>query len=107
MKEKRMVPIQYNEGYPLIVLTPGRNEPCACKSGKKTKRCCGVKKEFFREHKYSVKLKLEQQRKEQERIDKLRHEKAVEKAQTKKNIVIVTNEAENSVHEKVVKVSAT
>jgi hypothetical protein len=35
------------DGFPIVAIAPSRNSKCACKSGKKTKNCCGTNTRFF------------------------------------------------------------
>lgn len=48
MKEKRtfLNIMPQEKGQQLIARKKRRNEPCACKSGKKTKNCCGDDSEY-------------------------------------------------------------
>ena len=41
MSKTRTVSIIKGDGKPIIAKTFGRNDLCACKSGKKVKKCCG------------------------------------------------------------------
>ena len=46
-KEKRMVSIIKGNGLPFIAKKTGRNEKCACGSGKKSKNCCGNETKYY------------------------------------------------------------
>ena len=35
------------KGEKLIAVKPNRNAPCKCKSGKKTKNCCGADTKYY------------------------------------------------------------
>lgn len=45
--EKRLVTFIEGNGSPLRSRKQGRNETCTCGSGKKAKKCCGNKTEWF------------------------------------------------------------
>ena len=45
--EKRLVPFIEGNGSPLLSKKQGRNATCTCGSGKKQKKCCGNKTEWF------------------------------------------------------------
>jgi hypothetical protein len=47
MKQKRTIGLIKGNGSPIIAIKPGRNEPCKCGSGKKTKHCCGASTRYF------------------------------------------------------------
>lgn len=42
-KEARKVNVLEGDGFPIRIVSQGRNQKCQCGSGKKSKDCCGVK----------------------------------------------------------------
>jgi len=42
-KEARKVNMLEGDGFPIRIVSQGRNQKCQCGSGKKSKDCCGVK----------------------------------------------------------------
>ncbi len=45
--EPRKCRIVKGDGFPIVAVTPERNQKCQCGSGKKNKQCCGTGTRFF------------------------------------------------------------
>lgn len=41
------VTLYKGDGFPMVALKTGRNEPCRCGSGKKAKHCCGAGSKYY------------------------------------------------------------